>query len=58
MGSLPRGTTDALTSAEADVVFHSHKLHPVPKQDAVRPCPHSHPQYQKFVKPCRVTVLM
>lgn len=37
MGSLPLGMMDALTSAEANTIFHSHRLHPLPKQKAVTP---------------------
>lgn len=38
--------TDALTSAEADTLFHSPKLHAVSKQDAVSPHSPSHPQHE------------
>lgn len=37
MESLPLGMMDALTSAEANTVFHTHRLHPLPKQKAVTP---------------------
>lgn len=57
MASLLLGMMDALTSAKANTVFHSHKLHPLPKQKAMTLLSFPPSISKPFSKPSRVMVL-
>lgn len=57
VGSLPLGMMDALTSAEANTIFHSHRPHHLPKQKAMTLLSFPPSISQQFCKPSRVVVL-